>query len=149
MTHRLREKYVKNGWPVLDGEPLVTLAAIDAKVKAHFKPKHDLEGVDVWLSSAEMVLDGKDFWDDCDGLAYTCLDLAWAAGFDPHQLIRMMVAEGGGDTINHMVAGYEDERGKLWVFGDALGPVMSLDDSNNKLKKWARLDNREWYNHEG
>lgn len=149
MTHRLSEDYKAKGWPSLgaDGNIIDLLSAIDKKVKEQFTYK--TEDGDSWKTSAKEVLNGEHFQDDCDGLAYTCLDLASAAGVDTHRLLRMMVSSPISKTggIDHMIGGYEDDKGNIWVFGDTFGPPKTLDSSGHKLKKWARLDSKKWYKH--
>ena len=145
MTHRLTEKYIAANWPTQDGNVIDHLTAIEERVKSVFT--YAAEAKDKWRTSAEKVLNGEKFSDDCDGLAYTCLDLASAAGVDPHRLIRMIVASPNSKDgkSDHMIGGYEDDKGNIWVLGDTFGPPRTLDSSGHKLNKYARIDTRKWF----
>lgn len=74
---------------------------------------------DNWRSYAQEVRDGKEWVDDCTGLAPTVLDMLAAQGVPKDKMYRALVATKVGGEADHMV-GLVEIDGKLWVVGDAL-----------------------------
>ena len=77
---------------------------------------------DSWDSGLMSLISQKKFRGDCEDLALTSMEIAHLSGFPKERLYKILTlsrVQGSGSDM-HMIAGYMDNNGEMWVFGDTL-----------------------------
>jgi hypothetical protein len=115
---------------------LTELTNWDALARAHFTYQAD-GAIDEWLSHADEALAGKPWFDDCDGLASTYLDLCTRAGLPLQDAYQMAVIAPNGQ--GHMVACTKASEGRLWIGGDTFAPIYAAERMRHKPQIYHRL----------
>lgn len=119
------------------------LVAADKAAKSNFTYEADGDG-DTWRSHAEAALARRPWSGDCDDLASTALDLLtrWDGNMPLDRLFRLCVASPDCPRdlfYDHMVAGYKDEKGNLFIFGDTFTHACHVSRSPHKVRRYACL----------
>jgi predicted transglutaminase-like cysteine proteinase len=125
------------------------LKMMNTKIQSDFKYKPDElsnSKIDDWRSEVDNLINNGKFEGDCDDLALTSLQIAEMTGIPNSRLYKIISKSGrtyNGDTANHMVAGYKDKNGDIWIFGDTFieftykyQPTSNL----HKIHKYKRKD---------
>ena len=92
-------------------------------------------GKDEWHSHYAEVKAGKNWQDDCDGLAETTIDYLAKEGVPRDHMWRLLVSVEKSGVVDHMVAVVATDDGKYYVVGDTGGPTYEL-----KYMEWGLED---------
>lgn len=106
-----------------DTERLEFLTSLNSKLRRKFTYRDDPDGgkIDIWQSGLPALLEYGDFKGDCEDLAFTGLELAHLSGFPKNRLYKIGTnTKQAGIITQHMLAGYMDDNGDMWIFGDTI-----------------------------
>lgn len=116
------------------------LKQADALARKNHEYAYDKPGEDQWRSFANVALQGKKWYGDCDDLASTTCDIAVRLGVPLKNLWFVHVSSTRNGRTDHMIAFGKDEKGKLWVIGDTFGPCYPVSQmSHGPSKPGARF----------
>lgn len=73
---------------------------------------------DDWNNGVENIVDNKIYRGDCEDLVLTSLFIANKTGIPKDKLYKIITKSDGSNVANHMLAGYKDPKGFMWIFGD-------------------------------
>ena len=113
---------------------LSKIKKIHSKVHSLFTYKHDDKNYlqeEHWTSHADVVNEGQEFSDDCDGFALTCCELLIEAGFDRSRVKAIICDTETGES--HLVCGI-----------DLKGTTYVLDNRYDYVFDWRKKRDYSW-----
>lgn len=93
---------------------LAQLIKVEKLARARFTYRPD--DVNVWSSSRGDVEAGRDWYDDCDGMTTTVLDMLAHEGVRSGDLGRLILET--GEDVKHMVGVVQTADGRRYIVGD-------------------------------
>lgn len=134
-----RQIYLANGMLMSDGSDQMNFAAIksfNSRMTNGLSYRWENYVNERWDSKVDDFLMGKSVKGDCDELATTAMELAVIAGVPRERVLRILATTQGG---MHMTAGYIDDAGEIWVFGDTFSPQMQkLRHTPHRILAYSR-----------
>ena len=100
------------------------LREINLSILKSFTYRNDGRGGqdDIWDSGLADLISQSEFKGDCEDLALTSIEVAYLSGFPKERLYKILsLSQAPGSAPDmHMIAGFMDSKGEMWVFGDTL-----------------------------
>ena len=122
------------------------MSKIHRKVWNKFRYRFDDKNYGVmedWRSHADAVNRGEVFTDDCDGFAFTMVELMIEAGFPRDKVLFIVCETETGE--GHAVSGYEVD-GTTYIAENRYESVYDWNDSDYNWMYFMRFDNPgQWY----
>lgn len=114
--------------------------------------KKDQPNDESWDSMTHAFLTGGIPSGDCDDLGTTGAELAILAGVPEHRVLRLIGTTekwilGSMYGGPHMMSGYVDDNGEIWIFGDTFSPrLRKLSEApEHTMTKYSRYSwNSQW-----
>lgn len=134
-----------------DKERIQKVRDLNTKIQNVFTYKSDKKDATFnWDSDVESLLEKNRFSGDCEDLALTSLEVFIGVGFPEDRLYKIITASGEDKSnINHMVAGYLDDNGVMWIFGDTFNKYVKRAEhvrDIHHLNLYSRYDWEQKYN---
>ena len=103
-----------------DSEKISHLRKVNQSVHSRFIYTKDKGNqLPSWNSGVSLILQDKKFKGDCEDLALTVSELLILTGFPKESLYKILTISGTyNKQPNHMIGGYMDSNGEMWIFGD-------------------------------
>jgi hypothetical protein len=125
-----------------------TIITWDAEARTRWTYKADPVDYDNWRSHAFDVIAGRAWEDDCDGLAFTVLDLVGdsrsptGAPMTDRYMVIVASDPSKSRALDHMIGAVIDDAGGMWIVGDTAGPAYRAEECTYGPGLYWRLSDR-------
>lgn len=125
-------------------EILQHVSSVNNAIHNQFNYKKDGDDdLNSWSIGTEVLLADDTFEGDCEDLALTTIEVLIDTGIPREKLFKFLTRSGGNKTkVNHMVAGFEDKTGQIWIIGDTFNSnIRKLEHVRNDhiIDKYSRV----------
>lgn len=141
----VKRKYGRISYDTSSNEEILQhVRSVNSAIHTQFNYKKDGNNdLTSWSIGTEVLLAGDTFQGDCEDLALTTIEILIDTGIPKEKLFKFLTRSGRNKTkANHMIAGFEDKAGQIWIIGDTFFKgIRKLEHVSNDhiIDKYSRV----------